>query len=87
MLRSAPEREGGRVSDHETAEPSLEPVVAEAAYRSAAATVDAVEKAADENDDPAVAEALEEATTKAESTVGRLAWLRHRLRRPRRNIA
>jgi hypothetical protein len=68
-------------------EPSLEPVVAEAAYRSAAATVDAVEKAAVENDDPAVAEVLEVAAAEAGSTVGRLGWLRHRLRKPRRYTA
>ena len=79
------------MSEPETAETSLElslePVVAEAAYQSAEATVDAVEKAAEENDDPAVAEALDTAATEAGATAGRLGWLRNRLRTPRRHLA
>ena len=75
------------MNEREADDPSLEPVVAEAAYQSAAATVEAVEKAAEENDDPVVAEALDAAATEAGSTVGRLGWLRHRLRIRRRHIA
>jgi hypothetical protein len=58
-----------------------EPLVAEAAHASSEETVKALEEAADLNRDPSVAEALDEATLAAGVTVGRLAWLRARLRR------
>ena len=44
-------------------------------------TLKAIDEAADLNNDPAVAEVLDEATLAADVTVGRLAWLRARLRR------
>lgn len=55
--------------------------VAEAAVGSAEATSDAIRQAADANEDPAVAEALEEAAVHAETTVGRVGWLRSFIRR------
>jgi hypothetical protein len=58
-----------------------EPLVAEAAHASSVEAVKALEEAADLNCDPAVAEVLDEATFAADVTVGRLAWLRSRLRR------
>ena len=61
---------------------SNEPViqVAEAAHSSSAGAVEAIEEAARLNDDPQVAEALDEAALKANTTAGRLEWLRSRLR-------
>jgi hypothetical protein len=58
-----------------------EPLVAEAAHASSEETAKALEEAANLNRDPAVAEVLDEATFAADVTVGRLAWLRARLRR------
>ncbi len=73
---------------HEPTDPSaLEPAVAEAAYRSAAATLESVEEAVEQNNSPAVAAALQDASAEAATTVGRLDWLRHRLRKPRRRVA
>ena len=54
----------------------------EAAVTSASATADAVSVAAEKNEDSEVAEALEEAATQADLTIGRVGWLRswiHRL--------
>ncbi len=61
---------------------ATEPVVevTEAAHSSSADAVDAIEKASSLNNDPQVAEALDEAALKANTTVGRLGWLRSRLR-------
>ena len=58
-----------------------EPLVADAAHASSVETLKAIDEAADLNNDPAVAEVLDEATLAADVTVGRLAWLRARLRR------
>ena len=63
------------------ASPEPEITVADAAHGSMGATVEAIDEAARLNSDPAVAEALDEASIRAETTVGRLEWLRARLRR------
>ena len=61
---------------------SIEPViqVAEAAHSSSTGAVEAIEEASSLNDDPQVADALDEAALRANITVGRLDWLRSRLR-------
>lgn len=63
-----------------------EDVVTDAAYASSVETAEALEEAILANDDPVVAEALEEATVGADKTVTRLHWLRRRRhsRRPLR---
>lgn len=55
--------------------------VAEAAHASSDEAAEAIEEAAELNEDPAVADALEEADVHARTTVSRLDWLRNRLRR------
>ena len=70
-----------------TDQTNLEPAVAEAAYQSAAATLESVEEAAEQNHSPAVATALQDASSEAAVTVGRLDWLRRRLRKPRQRVA
>jgi hypothetical protein len=55
-------------------------MVAEAALASAERTADAVENAAELNDDPAMAGVLVGARVQAETTVGRLHWLKRRIR-------
>ena len=62
-------------------DPQPEIMVADAAHASSEATVDAIEEAARLNDDPAVADALDEAVLKATTTSSRLDWLRDRVRR------
>ncbi|HET6953843.1 MAG TPA: hypothetical protein VFI47_25995 [Acidimicrobiales bacterium] len=44
-------------------------------------TADAIERAAERTDDPAVAEALDEAATHAETAVSRVGWVRSVIRR------
>lgn len=61
--------------------PDPEVTVAEAAHGSSVETSEAIDEAARLNDDPAVAEALDEASLRAETTVGRLEWLKGRLHR------
>ena len=51
-------------------------VVADATAASAESTVDAVDKAAEINSDPAVAEVLQEASLRANTTASRAGWLR-----------
>ena len=51
-------------------------VVAQAAEASAFETGEAIERAADLNDDPEVAAALDDAALKADKTAGRVGWLR-----------
>ena len=51
-------------------------VIAQAAQASADETVAAIGEAAALNDDPAVADALEEASLHADKTVSRVSWLR-----------
>lgn len=53
-----------------------EQTVAEAAAAAAEETVDAIEVAAQENRDPVVAKALDDAALKADKTVSRVGWLR-----------
>jgi hypothetical protein len=60
-------------------DPEIE--VADAAHGSSIEAVEAIEEAARVNEDPVVAEALDEASLRASTTVGRLDWLRSRLRR------
>ena len=59
-----------------------EHTVAEAAGAAAEETVEAIDAAAQENRDPVVAKALDDAAMKADKTVSRVGWLRalvHRL--------
>jgi hypothetical protein len=61
---------------------SPEHAVAEAASSAAEETVEAIDAAAQENRDPVVAKALDDAAMKADKTVSRVGWLRalvHRL--------
>jgi hypothetical protein len=58
-----------------------EVIVADAAHASSDATVDAIEEAARVNEDPVVAEALDEAALNATTTQSRIGWLRDRVRR------
>jgi hypothetical protein len=55
--------------------------VAEAGLTSSQETVAKVELAAEMNEDPAVAEVLEEAAVAADSTATRVGWLRSALKR------
>jgi hypothetical protein len=57
---------------------------ADAAKTAADETVEAIEEAASKNDDPAVADILDEAAVKADTASGRIGWLRNLLRRRRR---
>ena len=52
------------------------PLVAGAAEASSVETAAAIDRAAEKNDDPEVAEVLDEASIAAEQTVGRVGWLR-----------
>jgi hypothetical protein len=61
-------------------EPTPE-IVSEAAADSAEATAAAIDHAVDLNDDPHVAQALDEASASAHATVGRVSWLRSFVRR------
>ena len=56
----------------------------DAAQAAADQTVAAIEEAADKNQDPAVAEMLDVAVAKADTTSYRVGWLRSLLRRVRR---
>jgi hypothetical protein len=51
-------------------------VVADATAASADATVEAVDRAAEANQDPEVAEILQDASLKANTTASRAGWLR-----------
>ena len=63
-----------------TQEPA-EQAVADAAAAAADETVEAIETAAQENREPVVGKALDEAALKADKTVSRVGWLRALLRR------
>lgn len=52
------------------------PLVAGAAEASSVEAAAAIDRAAEKNDDPEVAEVLDEASIAAEQTVGRVSWLR-----------
>ncbi|MDH4112174.1 MAG: hypothetical protein OEV60_05730 [Actinomycetota bacterium] len=54
---------------------------ADAAHAATEATVDAIDEAAKVNDDPEVAEALEEASVQADQAASRTGWLRRMLHR------
>ncbi len=69
----------GEKRDVLSAEPVIE--VAEAAHSSSNDAVESIEEASRLNEDPQVAEALDEAALRANTTEGRLDWLRSRLRR------
>jgi hypothetical protein len=58
-----------------------EHTVADAASAAADETVEAIDVAAQENRDPVVAKALDDAALKADKTVTRVGWLRSLLRR------
>jgi len=60
---------------------SPEHTVAEAATAAAEETAEAIDFAAQENRDPVVAKALDDAALKADKTVSRVGWLRSLLRR------
>jgi hypothetical protein len=55
--------------------------VADAASAAADETVEAIDAAAQENRDPVVARALDDAALKADKTVTRVGWLRSLVRR------
>jgi len=57
------------------------PLVAGAAETSSVETAAAIDKAAEKNDDPEVAEVLDEASIAAQQTVGRVGWLRSAVQR------
>jgi hypothetical protein len=57
-----------------------EVLVADAASSSASTAAEAVQRAVEMNDDPDVADVLEEAAVETQTTVGRLEWLKRRLR-------
>ena len=57
------------------------PLVAGAAEASSERTAAAIDEAANKNDDPEVAEALDDAAVAAQTTVGRVGWLRKKLTR------
>jgi hypothetical protein len=58
-----------------------EHTVADAASAAADETVEAIDAAAQENRDPVVAKALDDAALKADKTVTRVGWLRALVRR------
>jgi hypothetical protein len=62
-----------------SAEQSPLPLVAEAAATSSSDAAAAIDRAADMNDDPEVAQVLEEAAISADQTVSRVGWLRRAL--------
>jgi hypothetical protein len=58
------------------------PLVADGAAAASAQTADALKRAEEKNEDPAVAEALEDASIAADTTLTRVGWVRtflHRL--------
>lgn len=66
------------MTDHE---PEPELLGAEAAKTAADETVEAIEEAAATNDDPEVADKLDEAAVRAHTASGRIGWLRSLLSR------
>jgi hypothetical protein len=68
----------------ETDRANAELLGVDAAQAAADQTVAAIEEAAKKNQDPAVAEMLEVAVAKADTTSSRVGWLRSLLRRLRR---
>jgi hypothetical protein len=64
-----------------TPDDSTTETVVEAAAVSSERTADAIDRAVEKNDDPEVAAILDEATASAGTTVSRIGWLRHWVRR------
>lgn len=62
-------------------DPDVAAVGADAALAATEKTADAIERAAERTDDPAVAETLDEAATHAETAVSRVGWVRSVIRR------
>lgn len=62
-------------------DPDVVAVGADAAMAATEKTADAIERATERTDDPAVAEALDEAATHAEAAVSRVGWVRSVIRR------
>jgi hypothetical protein len=62
-------------------EVSTEIVGADAAHAATVETAEAIEEAAKVNDDPVVAEALDDAAVKADQASSRTGWLRRLLHR------
>jgi hypothetical protein len=62
-------------------EVSTELVGADAAHAATIETIEAIEEAAKVNDDPVVAEALDDAAVKADQASSRTGWLRRLLHR------
>jgi hypothetical protein len=70
--------------DASTEDVGTEVVGADAAHAATVETVEAIEEAAKVNDDPAVAEALDDAAVKADLASTRTGWLRRLLQRRRK---
>ncbi|HEX7248646.1 MAG TPA: hypothetical protein VF351_11165 [Actinomycetota bacterium] len=64
-----------------SADEAAELLGADAAHSAAQQTQAAIDEAAKINDDPVVAEALEDAAVKADQTSSRVGWLRRLIRR------
>lgn len=64
-----------------TDESEIVNVSAEASLRSSEETAAKVDRAEEMNEDPAVAEVLEDAAVAADTTVARVGWLRSHLKR------
>jgi hypothetical protein len=61
---------------------TIAPSVADGAAAASAQTMDAIKRAEEKNEDPAVAEVLEDASIAADTTLTRVGWMRmfvHRL--------
>ena len=67
--------------DRAVAGASSSPMIADAAEASSVETAVAIDRAAAINDDPQVAEALDQAALAADQTVSRVGWLRGFLHR------
>jgi hypothetical protein len=63
------------------ADEAREVLGADAAHEASMDTVEAIDEAAKANDDPVVAEALDEAALKADQASSRMGWLRSLLHR------
>jgi len=67
--------------DESLSDDPLPPLVVDAAEAASAETADAIDRAAELNEDPAVGDALDIAAAKADQTVSRVGWLRSFLHR------
>jgi hypothetical protein len=64
-----------------TPDDSTTETVVEAAAAPSERTAEAIDRASEKNDDPEVAAILDDAAANADTTVSRIGWLRHSLRR------